>query len=421
MRDCSLEFAQNSCSKNNSLGNERENFHSTAPSGDDESDVQRECLFLEKADFSNADDALYQHISEDNNIANDSEDSGSPIFNFAENSGFEIIINESDLEVCQFTSDPSKEQFYSKDGLDISDVKSMIYNQSSTSEEQSDESGSVATSLYEPEEQKKPSKVPKASKVSKASKASKASKVSKASKASKASKVSKDLEMNQSSPDYSLSKQFERGLDGDFSLTSKPLSEDPDQRRRGRPETIKDLSAEKLNSLFDESIRDLDRKLSDKPDQRSDAKTATINRHVKKFCDKFLKHIGSKCKYKSKSIEDVVQSYLKAFCLGFCPFFDIICRDEKRGYFFDFIVLCFPEQKVKCIFDMLHKEGYITLKAAKGYIDQLTKRKAAQKKSFQQLYKDNSCFQRIVKTVLDSLKNERNKIAIKSTLTALSF
>ena len=306
-------------------------------------------------------------------------------------SDFGIFDQMDDFVMNQNSIDPSNQEDYSINSDDNSENRNEIPSNDSSGQSNTADTQAKAMYSYESEEDKE------------------------SSNSSSSYGVS-----STSSSGYEMGRQIEQGLEGIFELSSKASSQDPNKKRRGRPEANKDLSNEKLQSLFEDSIKDLDLKISEKS-QRSDARTATINRHVKKFSDKFLKHIGSKCKYKSKHIEEVMQSYLKAFYLGFCPFFQIIGKDEMREMFYHFIVLCFPEQKVKTIFETLVEEGYISEGKGSAMIGQLAKRKAAQKKSFQLLYKNNSCFRVIVKTVLNTLKDEINKDVIYNTLLSLSL
>ena len=93
--------------------------------------------------------------------------------------------------------------------------------------------------------------------------------------------------------------------------------------------------------------------------QRSDALFATIGRYVKRVPSTFLRYIGSKCQYKSKSIRSVLKSYTKTFLKGFLVIFKCEDLPDLEYLFLDFWVLWFPESKWTTILDRILSEGAI--------------------------------------------------------------
>lgn len=158
--------------------------------------------------------------------------------------------------------------------------------------------------------------------------------------------------------------------------------------KRGRPENQIDLSNKAMHRLHKKWISELKMKL--KNDQRSDARTATVCRFIKKSPDIFLKYIGSKCQYKSREVYKVVRSYLKSFVQGFICYLGLEDYPHKFELFLDYITLCFPDTKVKSILEILKNQTSISLDAYKTLIGHLKIRKSASKKSFQELYRVNS-------------------------------
>ena len=198
-----------------------------------------------------------------------------------------------------------------------------------------------------------------------------------------------------------LSGQIVRALyGGDFTIASKvgePTSDCP----KGRPEILKNPTKEKLGQLVLNLVANLS-KQSKK--QRSDARTATICRNFKKLPDIFLKAIGSKCQYKSREIDAVLRSYLLSFVKGFLVFYDLEEGIDRVQLFLEYIVLSFPEKKVKCILNNLQKHGF---RSSACDFDSLKKqvgiRKKASKMNFTQLIDANNCFKLICSTMTEKL------------------
>lgn len=185
-----------------------------------------------------------------------------------------------------------------------------------------------------------------------------------------------------------LVSQIKRGLKGDFeTLTSKRINQSG-LKKRGRPEEEKDTSISVLRMKYSAWQELLVTKA--KKNQRSDAKTASIARHIKKMSDYFLKHIGSKCQYKSKDLSAVVRSYLKSFMTGFVKFFKLQKYSDLFTLFLDFIVLCFPESKVTEIVKELKNQNCLSEGESIHLLSQLTIRKSASKASFTNLYDANT-------------------------------
>lgn len=247
-------------------------------------------------------------------------------------------------------------------------------------------------------------------------------KVKRSKKASKKKKTSKSfLACDEISTDATsdcssdISDQILRGLNGDFSLTGEDNEATP-TKRRGRPEIIKDVSQETLGDYFRDFTLVLLMKGSS--DQRIDAKTASVARQLKKVSDVFLKHIGSKCQYKSKKLNVVVRAYLKSFVLGFCKYFHLEDAPNKEELFLHYIALCFPESKVRRIIDCLVKQGFKPCEYFEPIKASLKLRKLAAKWSFQELFKANSCF-KIIESEIIVLAPELNPSASKDTLEIL--
>jgi len=139
----------------------------------------------------------------------------------------------------------------------------------------------------------------------------------------------------------------------------KKIEKESSKKGRGRPETNIDTSPEALNAFFINCLNEVEKKVS-KSKQRSDAKTATIARELKKIPDTILKYIGSKCKYKSTDIYEVVESYAKAYILGYKKLMDIGELEIKDEFsmFFSFIILAFPDTKIKAILGQLKNESF---------------------------------------------------------------
>ena len=197
---------------------------------------------------------------------------------------------------------------------------------------------------------------------------------------------------------HSLIDQLRRGIfDEDFRIDPNKVV-DPAQRRRGRPENEVDMSPEALKKLVDGVRKGLLNKVKSK--QRSDARTASICRHLAKLPDHFLKALGSKCRYKSSDVSEVLSSYVKAF-VGFIRFYEVTVEKVGEDYliqmFFDFIVLKFPENKVRTMLSFFKKEGLLSVSDVFSYSAILKERKSASKKSFRFLFTQNKAFQICIK------------------------
>lgn len=133
-----------------------------------------------------------------------------------------------------------------------------------------------------------------------------------------------------------LKDQLIRGLEEDFDIIRCQEDRQTD-KKRGRPELIPDDSIRALNKQLSQWKNTLVKKMS--KDQRSDAETTTISRHVKKIPDIFLKHIGNTSQYKSPNIERVFRAYLRSFVLGFLKINDCPKGTSKAELFMEYIVL----------------------------------------------------------------------------------
>lgn len=239
------------------------------------------------------------------------------------------------------------------------------------------------------------------------------------SRKSKSTKVSKDtLSVGSFTGDEILLEQILRGFEGDFGTASNsvPQSGGP---KRGRPENQIDVGSRALEKLFKEWRNDFKKKLM--ADQRSDARTATVVRFIKKIPDVFLKYIGSKCQYKSKEIYKVVRAYLKSFVQGF------IYHVGKEDYpnmlelFLHYITLCFPDSKVTTILKILKNQASISEDDYKTLIDHLKIRKSASKNSFQKLYRANCCLRTICSSNLVKMPNlsPKDRVQVANIIKSL--
>ena len=146
---------------------------------------------------------------------------------------------------------------------------------------------------------------------------------------------------------------------------------------------------------------------------------------LNKLPDILLKFVGSKCKYKSQNIYEVLECYLKTFTDGFMKLHDILERDEFSllDLFLDFIVLCFPESKVLEILGLMTEVPHVSSKKLDMLSKQLKMRVGSSKKSFQKFIHDNKCFQIVIMKVLqttdcnDSEKEEKLSSVLRNLIT----
>jgi hypothetical protein len=206
---------------------------------------------------------------------------------------------------------------------------------------------------------------------------------------------------------HSLTEQLMRGIfKRDFRI-DPTKSLDPSHKRRGRPENAVDMSPANLKRLIAGVRKGLVEKV--KNNQRSDARTASICRHLAKIPDHFLKALGSKCRFKSNLVPEVLSSYIKAY-IGFIDFYEVTEEKVGRDYlikmFFDFICLKFPDNKVKAMLSFFVEEGLLSESDVSLYSAFLELRKSASKKSFQYVFKENKAFQLLIKNTQKFLKGD---------------
>ena len=122
--------------------------------------------------------------------------------------------------------------------------------------------------------------------------------------------------------------------------------------------------------------------------QRSDAKFASIARYFKKIPLIFLGHFGSKWKYKSSDIFDVIGEYLRIYTLWFKPLYEInqetLAKYEVNGVnmFLYFMLLDFPETRWSEVLSILKNANNDRIMDSKTYermMDLLEIRKSASK------------------------------------------
>ncbi|CAI2369122.1 unnamed protein product [Moneuplotes crassus] len=231
------------------------------------------------------------------------------------------------------------------------------------------------------------------------------------------------------------------------------------KKLRGRPRDIKQTSPEIMWNKIITNFKDrvAKRKKTQKKVSRIDARNTTACRDFKRIVESILKYVGSKCRYKSKNEKDYIDSYTEAFTVGFLPVIDsytdfslysmnpflkIECPlDERSGSFkftkintthrdsnntnhidkiatsqlistnitygdayiankvktfCEFIVLSYPEAKVKCILDKCRNECMLTEQEHASLVSQLKARKKSSIGNFRNLAKENSCFKSIL-------------------------
>lgn len=205
---------------------------------------------------------------------------------------------------------------------------------------------------------------------------------------------------------HSLTEQYWRALQpiSDFTIDPKKVA-DPHKKSRGRPETKIDMSKQALKKLIDKIAQDLVKKMKEK-NQRSDARTATICRHIAKIPDHFLKELGSKCRFKSNDLSEFLSSYLKSF-VGFLNYYNVSKQSDPvyiQRLFFDFIMLRFPENKVMALISSFEQEGFLLDRDVSYYSSIFSQRKSAAKKNFKSCFQNNSAFQILIKSVNKLLK-----------------
>lgn len=161
----------------------------------------------------------------------------------------------------------------------------------------------------------------------------------------------------------------------------------------GRPEVIRIPDEEEMEDVFEGHFNG---KKILKKKQRSDAKNTTTIRHIKKFPDAILKHMGSKCQYKSKELDMVLRQYLLCFKEGYLKFCDLDPSEDLVKHFLDFIVLSFPESKVFAILEILERKAFLLhCLNYKSLVEQLVIRKYSSKRMLGYLYSSNICLQHI--------------------------
>lgn len=188
---------------------------------------------------------------------------------------------------------------------------------------------------------------------------------------------------------------------------------------RGRPRKVKDTNVETIWNMV---LEKLSEKANKRKKQRTDAKNASICRDAKRVVDHMLKYIGSKWRYKSTEGADVIESYAEAFIVGFLPtIYEGEEPENKVKTFWEFIVLAYPETKVKRILSMITEADFLTPDERDIFIRQLEERKSSSKIHFQSLLGQNSCFKRIFLKLLSKLDQTslKDKESYKNTLTSL--
>ncbi|CAI2369661.1 unnamed protein product [Moneuplotes crassus] len=203
----------------------------------------------------------------------------------------------------------------------------------------------------------------------------------------------------------------------DPSYHQRIYEEEKSRNRQGRPRLFNNRGKDAILSMIFDRIISKGQRRSDKP--RSDSFNASVFRSANKVPDYILKHVGSKCKFKSVNIEEVLESYAEAFTVGYVP--TMLAGKpvkDKIKMFCQFIVLSFPKPKVKRIISMLKEAEYLSLDECQNLLHQLKSRKLSSKKSFQNLARQNICFKNIILRLLSSLDSFdiKNKRGLRSVL-----
>ena len=210
----------------------------------------------------------------------------------------------------------------------------------------------------------------------------------------------------QPNPDeiYDVIDQIYRALvKHDFNL-SPLIEEEKKCKKRGRKEKQKDVSYAALFLIFEKWLKELGKKV--KKEQRTDAKNTALSRQIKSLSRQLLYYVGSKCQYKAHDLDLVLRSYLKTFMLGFITLFDLKDSENKQELFLDFIVLCFPEEKVARILDRLQQQGFDSGEYFDKVKESLQNRSNPAKYSIQDIFKTNLCF----KIICSSVKEHAHSI-----------
>jgi len=137
--------------------------------------------------------------------------------------------------------------------------------------------------------------------------------------------------------------------------------------------------------------------------QNKYSRRISIARKLKKIPYCIFKTLSTMYRYKNTKINLVTESYCMVFVLGFLPYFGLHPDVSKFDLFLDFIVLFFPESKVKTTLNELLETKSLSRERFDNLSVQLTIRTHASKASFHKLYLCNSSFKLIIAKVLENL------------------
>mgnify|MGYP006945866352 CR=1 FL=1 len=199
---------------------------------------------------------------------------------------------------------------------------------------------------------------------------------------------------------YDILDQIKRALNDDFELEPN-ISKRSTIKKKGRPEEIKDYSPETLNRINDSFIKVLVKKAT--AVQRSDAKTTTILREIKKYACYGLQKISSKCQYKDKKICVYNRAYLMCFKNHFCKSLNIPRGKISPSLYLEYVALKYPKNKVEGILKALEEQSVLSAEILK--IRRLCQiRTAASKKSFCEYFGTSECYRLVWRKVAKMVK-----------------
>ncbi|CAI2371152.1 unnamed protein product [Moneuplotes crassus] len=189
-----------------------------------------------------------------------------------------------------------------------------------------------------------------------------------------------------------------------------------DNRNRGRPRVLKNTNPYIIWNLI---LKKISSQANKRLNQRTDAQNSSVCRDALRVPNIILKHLGSKCRYKSSKESDFLESYSEAFTVGCVPtIFEGEQPENKVKVFCEFIVLYFPASKVRSILSMITKAGFLTTAEQTILVRQLKERNGSSKVGLKKLVRGNSCLSRIMKKLLKTLDAStiNHKEAYRQTL-----
>lgn len=173
------------------------------------------------------------------------------------------------------------------------------------------------------------------------------------------------------------------------------------KKSKGRKRIFRDTHKE---AIWNSILTTLCKRAQKTKSERKDAQNASICRGTKKLASYILQYASQRSLYKSSNIEKYTGAYAEAFTVGFIPtILEGVEIPDKILVFCQFIVLEFPEQKVKRIIQILYEGNYLSIDERKNLLHQLQIRKLPSKTSFHNLASKNICFKNMILKLLPKL------------------